>query len=341
MSAVLQHPERGHQLMQFRHADGLRSLKSQDGDEVPVEFAVAEGRVQFLLAVKHPGRRLDRMAVGGDRRSLDDRPAQRSFQHAQSAVGLKWIARLAQDVAVAGLGGGWRPGDRAFGVETRLDRIVVELAPDGLRVAMHKAGPEKLADQEAHAAGGVEMVHVGLPVRINPGQKRRHFRKIGEILPSERDARGGGHRHQVNGEIGRAARRMKPDDAIDDRPLVDHAPDRRELIAERGDLQRPLDAEHGQRVAQRRIGIDEGGARQVQAHDLHQHLVGVGGAVEGAGAGRVIGLGFRRQQIGAASPCPRRRAGGLSTSRRCRGPRASVPRAGTPPANGRTTARRS
>ena len=37
----------------------------------------------------------------------------------------------------------------------------------------------------------------------------------------------------------------------------------------------------------------------MQAHDLHQHLVGVGGAVESAGAGRVIGLGLRRQQVGA------------------------------------------
>ena len=56
----------------------------------------------------------------------------------------------------------------------------------------------------------------------------------------------------------------------------------------------------GQRVAQRRAGIDEGGARHVQAHDLHQHLVGVGGAVEGAGAGAVIGFGFGFQQCGAA-----------------------------------------
>ncbi len=256
--------------------------------------------MQFLLAVKHPGRRFNRMAVGSDGGSLDDRPAERSLQHAQSAVGLKGIARLAQDGAIAGLGGGWRPGDGAFRVETGLNRIVVELAPDGLRIAVHKPGPEKFADQEAHAARRVEMVHVGLPVRINPGQKRRHFRKVGEILPSERDARGCGHRHQVNGEIGRAARRMQPHDAIDDRPLVDHAPDRSELIAERGDLQRPLDAEHGERIAQRRIGIDEGSARQVQAHDLHQHLVGVGRAVKGARAWRVIGLGFRRQQIGAA-----------------------------------------
>jgi len=35
----------------------------------------------------------------------------------------------------------------------------------------------------------------------------------------------------------------------------------------------------------------------VQAHDLHQHLVGVGGAVEGTGTGTVIGLHFRRQQL--------------------------------------------
>ena len=47
---------------------------------------------------------------------------------------------------------------------------------------------------------------------------------------------------------------------------------------------------HGQRVAQRRVGVDEGGAGQMQAHDLHQHLVGVRGAVERAGAGAVVGL---------------------------------------------------
>ena len=141
------------------------------------------------------------------------------------------------------------------------------------------------------------MVHVGLPVRIDPRQERRDFREVGEILPPQRDARRGRHRHQVDGEIGRAAGRVQPDDAVDDRAFVDDAPDRRELIAERGDRQRPLDAEHGERVAQRRVGIDEGRARQMQAHDLHQHLIGVGGAVESAGAGRVIGLGLRLEQV--------------------------------------------
>jgi hypothetical protein len=44
-------------------------------------------------------------------------------------------------------------------------------------------------------------------------------------------------------------------------------------------------------------GIDERGAGQVQAHDLHQHLVRVGGAVERARARPVIGFGFRLQQF--------------------------------------------
>ena len=43
-----------------------------------------------------------------------------------------------------------------------------------------------------------------------------------------------------------------------------------------------------QRVAQAVVRVDEGGARHVQAHRLEQHLVAVGGAVEGAGAGAVV-----------------------------------------------------
>ncbi len=56
----------------------------------------------------------------------------------------------------------------------------------------------------------------------------------------------------------------------------------------------------GQRIAQRRVRVDERRPWQVQAHDLHHHLIGVGGAVEGAGAGAVIGLHLRLQQLLAA-----------------------------------------
>ena len=76
------------------------------------------------------------MAVGRDGRSFDDGPAERSLQYAQSPVWLKWIAGFTQDVPIAGLGDGWRKCDAALGVETRFNRIIVEIAPDGLGVAM-------------------------------------------------------------------------------------------------------------------------------------------------------------------------------------------------------------
>ena len=79
----------------------------------------------------------------------------------------------------------------------------------------------------------------------------------------------------------------------------------------------------------------------MQAHDLHQHLVGVGGAVEGAGAGAVIGLRSRPRAAPRASPCLRHRAGGPSTSRRWAGRSSSGRRARTPPADGRRSAPRS
>ncbi len=120
------------------------------------------------------------------------------------------------------------------------------------------------------------------------------------------ESRRRGHRDQMDRQIGRAAGGVQADDAVDDRALVDHLADRREGVPQRRHFQRSSCAERRQRVAQRRVRVDEGGAGQVQAHDLHQHLVGVGGAVEGAGARRVVGLGLREQQL-----VPRRLALGV------------------------------
>ena len=51
-----------------------------------------------------------------------------------------------------------------------------------------------------------------------------------------------------------------------------------------------------ERLPQLRARLDEGRARHMQPHHLHHHLVGVGGAVEGAGAGRVIAADLAFQQ---------------------------------------------
>ena len=73
-----------------------------------------------------------------------------------------------------------------------------------------------------------------------------------------------------------------------------------EVVAQRGDLHRAFRGRLGQRVAHGRARVDEAGPGQVQAHDLHQHLVGVGSAVEGAGAGAVIAFHLGLHQFVAA-----------------------------------------
>ena len=86
---------------------------------------------------------------------------------------------------------------------------------------MQQAGIEQLADQERHAAGGVEVVHVGEAVRIDPREQRHDLGQIGEVVPGELDAGGARHGDQVHRVVGRAAGREQADDAVDDRLLVD------------------------------------------------------------------------------------------------------------------------
>ena len=130
--------------------------------------------------------------------------------------------------------------------------------------------------------------------------KRHGLGEMGQIAPGERNAGGRRHGDQMHGVIGRAAGREQADDAIDDGALIDDAADRRVVIAERGDRQRARGGGAVNSSRSCRIGIDEGRARQMQAHDLHQHLVGIGGAVEGAGAGAVIGARLGLEQGVAA-----------------------------------------
>jgi hypothetical protein len=77
-------------------------------------------------------------------------------------------------------------------------------------------------------------------------------------------------------------------------------------------------------------------SRQVQAHHLHQHLVAVGGAVEGAGAGAVVA----RRRLGLEQFVAAGLALGIGCwrtrpSRRSAGPRSSARPARRSPAGGR------
>ena len=103
------------------------------------------------------------------------------------------------------------------------------------------------------------------------------------------------HRRNVQGVVGGAARGHQADDGVDDGFHIDDVGhDRLARLCELDATQRG-GADEG--FAQGRAGIDEGGAGQMEAHQLHHHLVGVGGAVEGAGACGVVGGGFSFEQL--------------------------------------------
>lgn len=165
---------------------------------------------------------------------------------------------------------------------------------------MQEPGIDQRGDDVGHAAGRVEVVHVARAVRVDPRDQRHHAGKPVEILPIDDDARGARHGRDVDRVVGRAAGGEQADDGVDDRPLVDAAPERAVIVAVPADLGEPVDRRTRHRLPQPRAGIDEGGAGHVQAHHVHHHLVGIGGAVEGAGSGPVIGGGLALQQFRAA-----------------------------------------
>ena len=69
-------------------------------------------------------------------------------------------------------------------IEERLLGVTAQaVAEHGIDVFVQQARFEQLADQERHAAGGLEVVHVGLAVRIDAAQQRHDFGEVGHVLP--------------------------------------------------------------------------------------------------------------------------------------------------------------
>ena len=251
-----------------------------------------------------------------DRRDLDHAPAEIAAQQLEAALGRERLRGGTDDRGIAARGCGRLP-DQGVALQAGPLAVALQtaLAGDGEDVGVGQPGVQQLPDDVGHATGGLELVHVRQAVGVDPREQGRDARDVGEIIPVEQDAGGAGHRHQMQRVVGRAAGGHQADDAVDESALVEHPPNRGEGVAERRDLGHALGGGTGQGIPQRCVGVDEGGTRQVQAHDLHQHLVGVGRAVEGAGAGRMVGGALGLQEVLRGRACPRRRAGGRASSR--------------------------
>ena len=95
--------------------------------------------------------------------------------------------------------------------------------------------------------------------------------------------------------IGGPASGMKADNRIDKTAFIQHPSDRPWAFPLAADGDSPLPCFNIQRMAQITMGVFKRRPGQMQPHDFHQHLVGIGRAVESTRARAVIGFGFGLQ----------------------------------------------
>ena len=173
------------------------------------------------------------------------------------------------------------------------------MADHGVDIFVHQAGIKQLANHESEAAGCGEMVDIGFAVGIHAGEQRNDVGNFVEIVPVYDNAGGAGKGHYVHGVVGGAAGGHQADNGVDDRFFANHFAHRQNGVVSDGggDVG---GGGAGERFAHGSVGVDEGGVGHVQAHHFHHHLVGVGGAVEGAGARAVVRGHFAFKQRIAA-----------------------------------------
>ena len=163
----------------------------------------------------------------------------------------------------------------------------------GQHVIKHQAGVQQLPQHIGRAACGLELVHVGAAIGVHPRQQRHHVGQGGKVVPVDGDTRRAGHGHPVDQVVGRATRGQQCHHGIHDAALVHHVADGCKTLAA-GDAECSTCRLTGQLVTQQTAWRHKRGAGHMQAHGFEQHLVAVGRAVKGAGAGCVVSslLGF-------------------------------------------------
>jgi hypothetical protein len=230
----LQDGKRWRQLVEFRHSVGARALFPHHHHHVTREPAGLEGLGHLLLAVEDHGGSLDDMPLGRNGGNLDHRAAEIAMQHAQSAVGTEGVAGRAQHAVVATDGRRIAPLEPAA-FQYGLAGVGVQVrAAHGSHIAMQQPGRQQFADQEAHSARRMEVVHVGLAIRIDARKQRHNRGEVAEVVPVDADSSGMRHGHQVQRVVGGATGGQQAHDGVDEAAFVDHFGDGQEVLAEGG-----------------------------------------------------------------------------------------------------------
>ena len=257
-AAILQDAQIRREFVQFGHAIGLGPLEAHHGNEIALQLTGLEGLGEVDLGLENPRRGLDDLVLRRNGRHLGDAIAEIALQHAQPAFGRERFGHAAQDVAVQALLRPLAPY-QATVIENRLLGVAGQAAPgDGIDVLVQQAGFEQRTHHERHAAAGMEVVHVGLPIGVDLGQRRGNGGQVGHVLPGQLNTGGAGEGWNVQRVIGRAARGVERHHRVDDGLLVDDPAQRRVLAALTGQAHHLMRGLCSQRVTQRRVGVDEG-----------------------------------------------------------------------------------
>ena len=95
--------------------------------------------------------------------------------------------------------------------------------------------------------------------------------------------------------VGGATSSVKADNRINKTAFIQHPSDRPWAFPLAADGDCSLASFNIQRMTQITMGVFKRRPGQMQPHDFHQHLVGIGRAVESTRARAVIGFGFGLQ----------------------------------------------
>ncbi len=295
--AILKDTQKRRHLVQLGHAIAARPLEAHHGDEIALQLARLEGIGQLFLILEHLGRRFDDLMFRSHGGHFHHATAQVAFHDPQTTFRRERTGNRAQDIFIEAFERPFTPDQFAVFQERLLGVAAQAITGHGVDVFVQQTGSQQLANQERHAACRLEVVDIGFAVGVDVTEGRYHFRQIGHVLPGQLNARGLGNGRHVQGVVGRAARRVQRNDGIDQRALVDDLADRHEAAALHGQTRHLASRFDGQCITQGCVGIDERSTRKVHTHHFHHQLVGVGGAVEGAGSRTVIRLHFRVEQL--------------------------------------------
>ena len=103
----------------------------------------------------------------------------------------------------------------------------------------------------------MEVIYIGDTIGIDARKQWYSIRKLGEVIPVDRDARGTGNRNQVNRVVGRTACCKQANDRVDDRFLIDNLANGDVVLAKVRVLQDASDGLVGEQRAQFGSGIHE------------------------------------------------------------------------------------